>query len=80
MIRINLHPGSRKFIFWINFIEKFTPKQLLWQHFSLLKNKESYLLLLEEEKTSICQNKFASGKPRQQNEFYLPNECLSLWI
>ena len=35
---------------------------MLWQHFSLLENKESYLLLFEEKKMSIRPNKFAIGK------------------
>ena len=34
---------------WI-FQIKFTLKELLLQHFSLLKNKESYLLLFEKKK------------------------------
>ena len=37
-------------------------KEALLQHYSLLKNKESYLLLFEEKKSSIRPNKFASGK------------------
>ena len=55
----NLHPGGCKvfffFFFLINLIECF--------HFSLLKNKESYLLLFKEKKTLIRPNKFPSGKP-----------------
>ena len=47
---------------WI-FQIKFTLKELLQQHFSLLKNKESYFLLLEKKKKPIRPNKFDSGKP-----------------
>ena len=53
----NHHPGGCKFFFFflINLIACF--------HFSLLKNKESYLLLFKEKKTLIRPNKSPSGKP-----------------
>ena len=57
--------GEEKF-FLINLIKLFSIKFLLKKllsHFSLLKNKESYLLLFKEKITLILPNKFASGKP-----------------
>ena len=54
--------------FFINLIEFFQQRlhfkqhvKLRKQHFSLLKNKEPYLLFFEGEKTSVHTNKFASG-------------------
>ena len=43
--------GDRKFfLINLNFIIKFTLKELLYQDFSLLKNKEPYLLLFGKKK------------------------------
>ena len=56
---------------WI-FQIKFTLKELLKQHFYLLKNKDSYLLLFKEKKRQFLQINFLVENCLN-GEFYWPN-------